>query len=49
MPEKVANQELKEKAIQTEVLPETPALPKIRPVELEFDEADALFGKRTSV
>ena len=49
MPEKVPNQELKEKAARPDVLPTTPTVPKPQPVEMEFDEADALFGKRTSV
>jgi hypothetical protein len=49
MPEKAPNKEIPEKAPQPEVLPTTPAIPKPQPVELEFDEADALFQKRTDV
>ena len=47
MPEKVPNQEIEERTARTEVLPVIPAIPKPQPVELEFDEGDALFRKRT--
>ncbi len=46
MPEKVPNKDIAEKT-RPDVLPEPPAIPKPQPVELEFDEADALFRKRT--
>jgi hypothetical protein len=49
MPEKVPTKELDEKTLRPEVLPTAPAIPKPQPVELEFDEADALFRKRTDV
>ena len=47
MPENVPNKEIEEKNTRTEVWPVTPAIPKPQPVELEFDEGDALFRKRT--
>jgi hypothetical protein len=49
MPEKAPNKEIDEKTTRPEVLPTPPAIPKPKPVELEFDEADALFHKRTDV
>jgi hypothetical protein len=49
MPEKVPNKELEDKTVRPEVLPTTPAIPKPQSVELEFDEGDALFRKRTDV
>jgi hypothetical protein len=48
MPEKVPNKELDEKAAQ-EMSPTSPIIPKTQPIELEFDEADALFRKRSDV
>jgi hypothetical protein len=47
MPEKVPSQEIEEKTARPDLLPVTPAIPKPQPVELEFDEGDALFRKRT--
>jgi hypothetical protein len=47
MPGKVPNKEIEEKTARPDVLPVTPAIPKPQPVELEFDEGDALFRKRT--
>ncbi len=47
MPEKIPDKELDEKTARPEVLPITSAIPRPQPVELEFDEADALFRKRT--
>jgi hypothetical protein len=49
MPEKVPDKEIDEKTVRPEVLPTPPAVPKPQPVELEFDEADTLFRKRTDV
>jgi hypothetical protein len=49
MPEKVPNKELDEKKVRPEVLSTPTAIPKPQPVELEFDEGDALFKKRTDV
>jgi hypothetical protein len=49
MSEKAPNKEIEEKTARPEVLPPTPAIPKPQPVELEFDEADALFRKRTDL
>ena len=49
MPEKVPNKELDEKTARPEALPTTTAIPRPKPVELEFDEGDALFRKRTDV
>ena len=47
MPEKVPNKELDEQAVRPAALPATPSVPKPRAVELEFDEGDAPFRKRT--
>ena len=44
---KITKKEIEEKAVRPEVLPTAPAIPKPEPVELIFDEADALFRKRT--
>jgi hypothetical protein len=49
MPEKVPNKEIAKKTPESEALPTPPASPKPQPVELEFDEDDALFQKRSSV
>jgi hypothetical protein len=49
MPEKVPTKKLDEKTARPEVLPIVPAIPKPQPAELEFDESDALFHKRTDV
>jgi hypothetical protein len=49
MPEKVPSKEIDEKTARPEVLATPPAIPKPEPVELEFDEADVLFHKRTDV
>ena len=47
MPEKIPNNEVEDKTARPEVSPIPPAIPKPQPVELEFDEADALFKKRS--
>jgi hypothetical protein len=47
MPENVTKKEIEETAAKPDVLPPAPATQKPKPVELEFDEADALFHKRT--
>lgn len=49
MAEKILNKELDDKTARPEVLPAASAIPKPRPAELEFDEADALFRKRTDI
>jgi hypothetical protein len=49
MPDTVPNKELDEKTVRPEVLPTAPSIPKPQAAELEFDEADALFHKRTDV
>jgi hypothetical protein len=51
MPEQTANKKIAEKTEVTlpEASMETPVSTDHRPVELEFDEADAVFGKRTRV
>ena len=46
MPEKFPNKELDEKTARPDVLPAS-AIPEPKPVEVEFDEGDALFRKRT--
>jgi hypothetical protein len=49
IPEKIPNEDIAEKTARPELLPIPPAIPKPQPVELEFDEADALSRKRTDV
>jgi len=49
MPEKFPDKEIEDKTMRPQVLPTQPVIPKPQPVELEFDEADALFPKRTDV
>jgi hypothetical protein len=49
MPDKGPNKELDEKTVRPDVLPIAPAIPKPKPVELEFGEGDALFHRRTDI
>lgn len=49
MPEKLPDKALDENTVRREVLPTTPVIPKPEPVELIFDEGDALFHKRSDV
>jgi predicted DNA-binding protein (UPF0251 family) len=49
MPDKITKKEIEKEPAESAVLPAKPAIPKPKPVELEFDEADALFRKRTDV
>jgi hypothetical protein len=48
MPEKAPKEKLDPNA-RPEALPTTPSKPKPQPAELVFDEADALFKKRSDV
>jgi hypothetical protein len=49
VPEKAPDKVIDEKTARPEVLPTTPVIPRPQPVELDFDEADVLFRKRTGV
>lgn len=51
MPKKIDNQTAEEKteAARPEAIARTSTTPKHESAELEFDEADALFRKRTGV
>jgi hypothetical protein len=49
MPAKITNKEIEKQPAPSDVSPTPPAIPKPKPVELELDEADALFHKRTDV
>jgi predicted DNA-binding protein (UPF0251 family) len=49
MPEKIKNKEIDKQPAPWDISPTPPSIHKPTPVELELDEADALFHKRTEL
>jgi hypothetical protein len=49
MPEKITPKNMGEKDVGPDGPPITLAIPKPKPAELELDEADTLFQKRTDL